>query len=182
MDSAIDFIENQPSFHRLTPAAAKTKEPNTPDFLDSEVADMKDAPPSYYVIATAGNRQRTCIQNIRKKVIQCEPINTRYTKTTPWQFAPNMMRKKTSLRFDEEVPLYRRGDNGDSCFPLLLVNSPALITQTGAIGIIALFPSCWLQQPLPGFTSARYRLATSLHGVQSSAQSCSCGATLDCSS
>ena len=23
-------------------------------------------PPSYYVIATAGNRQRTCIQNIRK--------------------------------------------------------------------------------------------------------------------
>lgn len=43
MDSAIDFIENQPSFHRLTPAAAKTKEPNTPDFLDSEVADMKDA-------------------------------------------------------------------------------------------------------------------------------------------
>lgn len=38
-----DFIENQPSFHRLTPAAAKTKEPNTPDFLDSEVADMKDA-------------------------------------------------------------------------------------------------------------------------------------------
>ena len=49
-------------------------------------------------------------------------------------------------------------------FLLLLVNSPALITQTG-------------------FTSARYRLATSLHGVQSSAQSCSCGATLsDCSS
>jgi len=43
MDSAIDFIENQPSFHRLTPAATKTKEPNTPDFLDSEVADMKDA-------------------------------------------------------------------------------------------------------------------------------------------
>ena len=43
MDSAIDFIENQPSFHRLTPAAAKTKESNTPDFLDSEVADMKDA-------------------------------------------------------------------------------------------------------------------------------------------
>lgn len=39
----INFIENQPSFHRLTPAAAKTKEPNTPDFLDSEVADMKDA-------------------------------------------------------------------------------------------------------------------------------------------
>lgn len=71
-------------------------------------------------------------------------------------------------------------------FLLLLVNSPALITQTGAIGIIALVPvllAATLQQPLPGFTSARYRLATSLHGVQSSAQSCSCGATLsDCSS
>lgn len=53
-------------------------------------------------------------------------------------------------------------------FLLLLVNSPALITQTGAIGIIALVPVL---------------LATSLHGVQSSAQSCSCGATLsDCSS
>ena len=53
-------------------------------------------PPSYYVIATASNRLRTCIQNIRKKVIQCELINTRYTKTTPWQFAPNMMRKNES--------------------------------------------------------------------------------------
>ena len=68
-------------------------------------------------------------------------------------------------------------------FLLLLVNSPALITQTGAIGIIALVPVLLAATALPGFTSARYRLATSLHGVQSSAQSCSFGATLsDCSS
>lgn len=34
--------------------------------------------------------------DIRKKVITCELINIRYTKTTPWQFAPNMMRKNES--------------------------------------------------------------------------------------
>ena len=68
-------------------------------------------------------------------------------------------------------------------FLLLLVNSPALITQTGAIGIIALVPVLLAATAFTGFTSARYRLATSLHGVQSSAQSCSCGVTLsDCSS
>ena len=61
-------------------------------------------------------------------------------------------------------------------FLLLLVNSPALITQTGAIGIIALVPVLLAATAFTG-------LATSLHGVQSSAQSCSCGVTLsDCSS
>ena len=65
------------------------------------------------------------------------------------------------------------------CFSLI----PRPDNQTGAIGIIALVSSCWLQQPFTGFYVGTVRLATSLHGVQSSAQSCSCVVTLsDCSS
>ena len=81
--------------------------------------------------------------DIRKKVITCEPTNTRYTKTTPWQFAPNMMRKKF---------LYIVGTiTAIVVFLLLLVNSPALITQTGAIGIIALVPVLLAATAFTGF-------------------------------
>ena len=89
--------------------------------------------------------------DIRKKVITCELTNTRYTKTTPWQFAPNMMRKKRVFDLMKKF-LYIVGTiTAIVVFLLLLVNSPALITQTGAIGIIALVPVLLAATAFTGF-------------------------------